>query len=180
MSMRRSSPASPFTSATDILRQIVDTKMVTLFSVVVIISISLVIGCKEEDTTFTILTGYVFRDPASIITTQVNRLRLIQSKVIWGTDIFWTLSQSKFNQVGRCCNSYCDEGNLKSVAAIDLRSDENDHIQAKRGMSVLGQKALCVHGQFPNKRRGKWPTEGCRRQTMPPILVAACANPLIP
>ena len=50
-------------------------KMVALLSVVAITSIGLVVGCKEEDTTFTILTGYVFRDPASIITTQVNRLR---------------------------------------------------------------------------------------------------------
>ena len=47
--------------------------MVVLVSVVVITSISLVIGCKEEETTFTILTGHVFRDPASIITTQVNQ-----------------------------------------------------------------------------------------------------------
>ena len=51
-----------------------DTKMVTLFSVMVVItSTSLVVGCKEEDTTFTILTGHVFRDPASIITTQVKQ-----------------------------------------------------------------------------------------------------------
>ena len=97
MGARRSSPASPFTSATDILRQIVDTKMVTLFSVVVlIISISLVIGCKEEDTTFTILTGYVFRDPSSIITTQVNRLRLIQSKVFWR--LLW------WGKLEECCS----------------------------------------------------------------------------
>ena len=73
MGTKRSSPASPFTSATDILRQIVDMKTTMLVLVVLIIGISLVIGCKEEDTTFTILTGYVFRDPASIITTQVNQ-----------------------------------------------------------------------------------------------------------
>ena len=57
-------------------------KMVALLSVVAITSIGLVVGCKEEDTTFTILTGYVFRDPASIITTQVNQSMSIKLKPI--------------------------------------------------------------------------------------------------
>ena len=53
-------------------------KMVALVSVVAMTSMGLVLACKEEHTTFTILTGYVFRDPASIITTKVNQRMLIK------------------------------------------------------------------------------------------------------
>ena len=53
-------------------------KMVALVSVVAMTSLGLVLACKEEHTTFTILTGYVFRDPASIITTKVNQRMLIK------------------------------------------------------------------------------------------------------
>ena len=56
--------------------------MVTLVWVVTIIGTGLVMGCKEEHTTFTILTGYVFRDPASIITTQVKQSMSIKLKLI--------------------------------------------------------------------------------------------------
>ena len=46
--------------------------MVTLVWVVTIVGTGLVMGCKEEHTTFTILTGFVFKDPEAILTTQVG------------------------------------------------------------------------------------------------------------
>ena len=56
--------------------------MVTLVWGMMITGTGLVMGCKEEHTTFTILTGYVFRDPASIITTQVKQSMSIKLKPI--------------------------------------------------------------------------------------------------